>query len=231
MDKNAPALDLAAIKATLSDLPGVKLTVKGEKTGAPVVWLTGDTDAHADTIQAAGGIWSNKKRAYYIKPGKAGAAAPADKPAAPAPQLQPEPAAAPCTALVPVYKFDLLPAPAPRPAAEEAQEANAPQPWKKCQFFTVRRNESTKQPEACKMTGYTDGIYRYYTTGAVWFAIHPVYGLSVADAPTRKAAQQKALELSGQVRRWLDKAAGDARMQKFAALVKSANDGDNVSLF
>lgn len=244
VEKNAPAADLETIKAQLQNLPGVVLTVKGEKTGAPVVWLTGDTEAHADAIKAAGGIWSRKKSAYWVKPS---AAAPADKPAAPAPQAEPEkPAApAPCTALVPVYKFDLLPAPAPQPGREEARKKPArvyetwtihpgkrtPQPWKKCEFATVRRNEKTQQPEACKMTGYTDGIYNYYSAGSLWFAIHPVYGLAVSTAHSRKAAQADAMKNADKVKRVEAQAAQDDRMQKYAALVKSANDGDNVTLF
>ena len=77
VEKNAPAPDLATIKARFGSLPGLVLKVKGEKTGAPNVWFTGDVEKYADEIKAAGGIWSKKKSAYWVKP----SAAPAeDKP-------------------------------------------------------------------------------------------------------------------------------------------------------
>ena len=56
VEKNAPAPDLATIKARFGSLPGLTLTVKGEKTGAPNVWFTGDVEKYADEIKAAGGI-------------------------------------------------------------------------------------------------------------------------------------------------------------------------------
>ena len=71
VEKAAPAPDLATIKGRLQGLPGLTLTVKGAQTSAPVVWLTGDTDAHTDAIKSVGGIWSNKKSAWYIKPAPA----------------------------------------------------------------------------------------------------------------------------------------------------------------
>ena len=48
------------IAARFADLPGVTVTIKGAQTTAPVVWLTGDTDKHADEINAAGAKWSGK---------------------------------------------------------------------------------------------------------------------------------------------------------------------------
>jgi len=93
VEKNAPAPDLATIKARFGSLPGLVLKVKGEKTGAPNVWFTGDVEKYADEIKAAGGIWSKKKSAYWVKP----SAAPAeDKPAAPVPSIMEDaPAAQP----------------------------------------------------------------------------------------------------------------------------------------
>lgn len=41
--------------------------IKGAQTSAPVVWLTGDTDKHADEINAAGAKWSGKKSAFYVR--------------------------------------------------------------------------------------------------------------------------------------------------------------------
>ena len=48
-------------------LAGVTTTIKGAQTAAPVVWLAGDTERHADAIKAAGAKWSNKKSAYYVR--------------------------------------------------------------------------------------------------------------------------------------------------------------------
>ena len=80
VEKNAAAPDLATIKARFGNLPGLTLTIKGEKTGAPNVWFTGDVEKYADEIKAAGGIWSKKKSAYWVKPSTAPAE---DKPARP----------------------------------------------------------------------------------------------------------------------------------------------------
>lgn len=55
------------IAARFSDLAGVTTTIKGAQTAAPVVWLAGDTERHADAIKAAGAKWSNKKSAYYVR--------------------------------------------------------------------------------------------------------------------------------------------------------------------
>ena len=55
------------IAARFSELAGVTATIKGAQTAAPVVWLTGDTDKHADEIKAAGAKWSTKKSAFYVR--------------------------------------------------------------------------------------------------------------------------------------------------------------------
>lgn len=55
------------IAARFADLAGVTTTIKGAQTAAPVVWLAGDTERHADAIKAAGAKWSNKKSAYYVR--------------------------------------------------------------------------------------------------------------------------------------------------------------------
>ena len=55
------------IAARFADLAGVTATIKGAQTAAPVVWLAGDTERHADAIKAAGAKWSNKKSAYYVR--------------------------------------------------------------------------------------------------------------------------------------------------------------------
>lgn len=55
------------IASRFHELPGVTVTIKGAQTTSPVVWLTGDTDPHAEQIKAAGGKWSNKRSAYYVR--------------------------------------------------------------------------------------------------------------------------------------------------------------------
>ena len=243
VEKNAAAPDLATIKARFGNLPGLTLTIKGEKTGAPNVWFTGDVEKYADEIKAAGGIWSKKKSAYWVKPSTAPAE---DKPAAPVPSIMEDaPAApavkpctalvpAPCTALVPLHYFHKpAPAPAPEASTQPAGPAPAPVPgpWKKCSFYTIRRNKDGK-PAPERMDGYTDGVYNYYASGnksKQWHAIHPVYGLSVAYESTRQAAQARALELSESVRKL--EAQKDARLQAYADAIRAAQDGGNLSLF
>ena len=240
VEKNAPAPDLATIKARFGDLPGLVLKVKGEKTGAPNVWFTGDVEKYADEIKAAGGIWSKKKSAYWVKP----SAAPAeDKPAAPVPSIMedapsfPAPMQArPAFALPPVRLA--LPAPArllalPAPKADpEPAPAPVPGPWKKCSFYTIRKEKGDTKPTAHKADGYTDGVYNYYASGEKakqWHAIHPVYGLSVAYANTRQATQARALELTDKIRDM--EAKKDARLIAYADAIRAAQDGGNLSLF
>lgn len=224
VERTPAAPDLETLKARLDALPGLTYKVKGEKTGAPNVWLSGDVDAHAETIKALGGIWSKKKSAYWIKPNMA--AAPAeDKPAASvqAPTIQDRPAVTlpPVRLALPApAKLLALPAhvngPAPAPT-------RTPGPWKKYSFFTIRKESGDTKPTAHQVDGYTDGIYNYYAIGdksKQWHAIHPVFGLSVAYAGSRKAAQEKAQQRAVQVRRIEEHA--DAKMRQYAAMIKAA---------
>ena len=55
------------IASRWSNVDGVTVTIKGAQPTGPVVWLTGDTDPHADEIKAQGGKWSNKRAAYYVR--------------------------------------------------------------------------------------------------------------------------------------------------------------------
>lgn len=57
----------AALVQKLSALPNVTATVNGAQTAAPVVWLSGDTDAHKNEIEEMGGKWSGKRGAWYFK--------------------------------------------------------------------------------------------------------------------------------------------------------------------
>ena len=65
--KQAPADKAAALVETLAALDGITATVKGAQTAAPVVWLTGEADAHKEKIEAMGGKWSTKRGAWYFK--------------------------------------------------------------------------------------------------------------------------------------------------------------------
>lgn len=55
------------IASRFADMDGVSVTIKGAQTAAPVVWLSGETEKHADKIEAAGAKWSNKKSAWYVR--------------------------------------------------------------------------------------------------------------------------------------------------------------------
>ena len=240
VERTPAAPDLATLKARLDALPGLIYKVKGEKTGSPNVWLSGDVEAHAETIKSLGGIWSKKKSAYWIKPSTATAE---DKPAAPVPSIMedapsfPAPMQArPAFALPPVRLA--LPAPArllalPAPKADpEPAPAPVPGPWKKCSFYTIRKEKGDTKPTAHKADGYTDGVYNYYASGEKakqWHAIHPVYGLSVAYANTRQATQARALELTDKIRDM--EAKKDARLIAYADAIRAAQDGGNLSLF
>ena len=240
VERTPAAPDLATLKARLDALPGLIYKVKGEKTGSPNVWLSGDVEAHAETIKSLGGIWSKKKSAYWIKPGTAPAE---DKPAAPVPSIMedapsfPAPMQArPAFALPPVRLA--LPAPArllalPAPKTDpEPAPAPVPGPWKKCSFYTIRRDKEDDKQKPHKVDGYTDGIYNYYAIGTkskTWYVIHPVYGLSIVWMETRQAAQARALELSDKIRDMASKP--DARLQAYADMMKAAQDGGNLSLF
>ena len=62
--EQTPADKAAALVETLAALDGITATVKGAQTAAPVVWLTGEADAHKEKIEAMGGKWSNKRGAW-----------------------------------------------------------------------------------------------------------------------------------------------------------------------
>lgn len=66
-NKPEPKTAAELIAARFADMAGVTATIKGAQTAAPVVWLAGDTKPHAKAIEAAGGKWSNKKAAYYVR--------------------------------------------------------------------------------------------------------------------------------------------------------------------
>lgn len=55
------------VAARFANLDGVTTTINGAQTAAPVIWLSGNTEPHADAIKAAGGRWSNKRSAFYVR--------------------------------------------------------------------------------------------------------------------------------------------------------------------
>ena len=55
------------IASRFEALDGVQATIKGAKTSAPVVWLSGETDKHADELRAMGAQWSGKRGAFYAR--------------------------------------------------------------------------------------------------------------------------------------------------------------------
>lgn len=55
------------IAARWAQVPGITATIKGAQTAAPVVWIAGDTEQHAETIKADGGRWSTKRGAFYFR--------------------------------------------------------------------------------------------------------------------------------------------------------------------
>ncbi len=244
VERTPAAPDLATLKTRLDALPGLTYKVKGEKTGSPNVWLSGDVDTHSETIKALGGLWSKKKSAYWIKPSTATAPA-EDKPTVPIPSIMEDaptaPAVKPCTALVPLHHFH-KPAPAPEASAQSAEPAlkmvtwtvhpgkPTPQPWKKHSFYTIRRDKGDDRQRPYKVDGYTDGLFNYYASGDKpkhWHAIHPVYGLSIAYANSRKAAQADAQKYAEQIRHIDPNPNG--KLQQYAAMIKTAQNGGNVT--
>ena len=121
---------------------------------------------------------------------------------------------------------------APEHKALPAPVQTAPGPWKKCSFYTIRRDKTDKGMTAHRAEGFTDGLFNYYSAGdksKVWHAVHPVFGLSVANASTRKAAQADALKNLDKIR--AAEATMDPRTDKCAAMIRAAQDGDNMTLF
>ena len=62
-DDPQPQDKAAVLVDKLSALPNVTATVKGAQTAAPVVWLSGDTGAHKEAIEAMGFFFCCSTRA------------------------------------------------------------------------------------------------------------------------------------------------------------------------
>lgn len=161
---------LQAILDKFQNVPGLTLKVNGAQTAAPVVWLSGDTEPHAEAIRATGGHWSNKKQAYFFKP---------------APENN--------------AQEDKTPGKTPEDKPQDKAPEAAPAPWQRRTVYTIRRDKGEKAPSVHKENGYTDGVYSYYKINKTWWAIHPVYGLAVCNASSRQAAQAEAQERAAAV--------------------------------
>ena len=62
----------------------------------------------------------------------------------------------------------------------------------KSSFYTFVLEKGKRQAKHI-VNGYSDGTFYYYKSSfGTWYAIHPLCGLSVATATTRKDAQQQA---------------------------------------
>lgn len=59
--------DADLLPTELRKLDGLVFTINGRQTDFPVVWFSGNTEEHAGAIRAAGGRWSEKRRAWYLK--------------------------------------------------------------------------------------------------------------------------------------------------------------------
>ena len=67
---------------------------------------------------------------------------------------------------------------------------------KKAIFYSLMFTGGKKQ--AVLQQGWTDGTYNYYKSqrGGTWYAVHPLYGLSVATGDTRSEAAIRAHDKS-----------------------------------
>lgn len=205
VERQTPAPDLQTILDRFQNVPGLTVKVNGAQTAAPVVWLSGDTDAHADTIKATGGHWSAKKSAWFFKPTHKTAD---DK--KPADEIPAEPQQA---------------APAAEPKTAAALDPFGPRfSFKRCPVYAIRRDSEQKAPCVHELDGYTDGVYSYYSETCdgkhkTWFAIVPAYGLSVAQGSTRKEVQDKTHEMAARIASSLSHANDDERMKQYAAMI------------
>lgn len=72
--------------------------------------------------------------------------------------------------------------------------------WKKCSFYAICTTPQNPTSHAEKRDGYTDGVFNYYALrlgkAAIWYAVHPSYGVSIGPGQnSRSAAKTAAFEL------------------------------------
>lgn len=61
-------ISLDDLLCPLLPLPGLIFTIKGLHSSSPIIWISGKTHRHEASIKAAGGRFSDKQSAWYIKP-------------------------------------------------------------------------------------------------------------------------------------------------------------------
>lgn len=64
---SSPAAAAQDLAKKFSALAGITATIKGAQTSVPIVWLSGDVEHNKAAIEEAGGKWSAKRSAYYIR--------------------------------------------------------------------------------------------------------------------------------------------------------------------
>lgn len=64
---SSPAAAAQDLAKKFSALAGITATIKGAQTSIPIVWLSGDVEHNKAAIEEAGGKWSAKRSAYYIR--------------------------------------------------------------------------------------------------------------------------------------------------------------------
>ena len=64
---SSPAAAAQDLAKKFSALAGITATIKGAQTSIPIIWLSGDVEHNKAAIVKAGGKWSAKRSAYYIR--------------------------------------------------------------------------------------------------------------------------------------------------------------------
>lgn len=123
---------------------------------------------------------------------------------------------------------------AEQPATEPAPEIipagvtdKKPGSWKKCSFYAICTTPQNPTTHAEKRDGYTDGVFNYYALrlgkAAIWYAVHPAYGVSIGPGQnSRSAAKTAAFELLESVAK-MEKTPNE-RLKSCAAMVAAAQN-------
>ena len=99
--------------------------------------------------------------------------------------------------------------------------------WKKCSFYAICTTPQNPPSHAEKRDGYTDGVFNYYALrlgkAAIWYAVHPSYGVSIGPGQnSRSAAKTAAFELLESVAK--TEKAPNERLKNCAAMVAAAQN-------
>lgn len=99
--------------------------------------------------------------------------------------------------------------------------------WKKCSFYAICTTPQNPTNHAEKRDGYTDGVFNYYALrlgkAAIWYAVHPAYGVSIGPGQnSRSAAKTAAFELLESVAK-MEKTPSE-RLKNCAAMVAAAQN-------